>query len=1207
MTPPTARVGRARRTRWTRGRVGLTAVVLCLIFGPSVGAQRAPAQNAPTAQATASKAAVQRVPIDFTVAHGYAAAVDYLKKVSSANPGITDLVEIGKSAGGRSIYVLVVSSMKTGVVMDALVPLQHPRTPAVNNVVAMKPYQGKPGQWIDGGVRGADPAGTEACLYIIDRLVSGYGTDAEITKLVDDDVFYMCPIVNPDGSGAAVDGKRSAADAATNGNFPEGWWKDDSTPGGTGAYPSSSPEARGVLEFFTNHTNILLVQSFDATGGYTVRPFARWPESRVDPRDVAILDGVIGKKYQEMVGQPGAPRAWRGGFNAERQAPAAYGAFTDWAYGQFGAYAMSTQVSDPQGGSLDKWCDAAWQFERYKATLLPRLQIKEATAKLLYTTNQATKATVGEPTGDTVIVKKGSQAGRYQRDRGERHRRERRPAAHTGGARHRAARQPPGRDLAAWRSHEDDFSPGLTVGASWRAPGHIAAGEDGRGGRPGWPRGSSRRRGRRRPRRTWCGWGLAARRDARAASDPGGNAPDRQQPDRLVAGRRRGRHAVEARADLAEGRHDGQGPGHPVTPRSTSMRTHSLRNCLLALAVILVAASAWMHPVRASVPQSGAPQKPQTSPAGNHGELDFPINWKQYYSYAEKTKIMQGLQKQYSQLADLSSIGKSRMGRDQWMLTITAKSTGAPDAKPAMWVDGAIHGNEINGVTCSLYLAWYLLTRYDYDPYVKDLVDHRTFYILPGLNVDANDSYATEPNTENNPREPYRMEDNDGDGLYDEDLTEDVDGDGEISMMWIEDPEGDFKLSLDRRRFVPVTDPREAGVRFRRLGMEGYDNDGDGRVNEDDLGGPDPNRNFPFGWTLQDGWPYPMSENETRNVFEFQLKHPNIFASFHYHNTGRLIMFMAPPDTRANLTPEQRHGGRGASRRPARRNAQDRPLRAALLARRGARLAERHGHADGHRHRGRAHPEGLHADLQRPVGTGAGRLLQHARRLRVPDRAVGPAAALRRGPQQRRNRGRRGIPGVDRHRSGLAKAGSRRTSSIIRISETCGSAARRRSTPGRTPPAPYMETEALRQTHFALYCAGQFPKVEIENVAVTPATGDLFWVDARVKNDRVYPTFSDRALQLKRAVPDKLTIATSNNVSLVELPAGALRVDPLNEQATATPMTGKTADFRLRGRDSARFRALVKISGADGWVEVKTESKFGGVDTKRIAVKVSGT
>jgi hypothetical protein len=44
---------------------------------------------------------------------------------------------------------------------------------------------------------------------------------------------------------------------------------------------------------------------------------------------------------------------------------------------------------------------------------------------------------------------------------------------------------------------------------------------------------------------------------------------------------------------------------------------------------------------------------------------------------------------------------------------------------------------------------------------------------------------------------------------------------------------------------------------------------------------------------------------ETRNVYEFQRKHPNIFG-FHYH-TRRLIMFVAPPDVRPH------HDGRAAA------------------------------------------------------------------------------------------------------------------------------------------------------------------------------------------------------------------------------------------------------------------------------------------------------
>jgi hypothetical protein len=398
--------------------------------------------------------------LSFTEFHSLAATEDYLKKVASTNPAVAELIEIGRSTGNRPIFVLVVSNMKKGVPIDSLVPLSRPRTPAINNVVPMKPYQAKPGQWIDGGLRGSARAGTEACLFIIDRLIAGYGSDAEITKVVDDNAFYICPAPNPDALAAASEGKPVAPDqaAAANGNFPEGWWKDDDTPGGIGDYPASFAEVRWVLEFFTNHTNILLAQSFGTGGNATFRPFARYPDSRVDARDLAVFDRVIGKKYLEMIGEPvpaswtaplpdrpaaggaqpsgrsgrGAAaaaasdqpstrqaraveqaRGWRSPYDTERQAPAGYGLFFDWAYGQFGSFAMSTQLPDAQSDALAKLCDAAWQFERYKASLLPRVQITDAAAKVLYTTNQAVRA-VATRDGDAVSVTKSGAPGRYK-------------------------------------------------------------------------------------------------------------------------------------------------------------------------------------------------------------------------------------------------------------------------------------------------------------------------------------------------------------------------------------------------------------------------------------------------------------------------------------------------------------------------------------------------------------------------------------------------------------------------------------------------------------------------------------------------------------------------------------------------------------------------------------------------------------------------
>ena len=451
------------------GRTIAIVAAMCILVGPMLAASAPPAGP----QAAAAKTP-QKVALSAGEFHGYAATAEYLRKVAAAYPAITELIEIGRSAGNRPIFVLVVSNMKTGVVLDALVPLQNPRRPAVNNVTPMKLYQGKPALWIDGGTHGAVLAGTEICLYLIDRLVSGYGADADVTRLIDDTTFYISPMVFADGgTEAGRPAPRAETPTSPNGNYPEGWWKDDDTAGGTGTYPSSSPEARAVLEFFTNHTNILFVQSFHSGGGRTVRPYARWPENRVDPRDAAVFDRVLGKKYLELIGEtvpaawnaplatpaaapaertaaapagqagrrgaagaaPGAPAAaepqarrasgpiadgWRTAYNQDRQAPGAFGVFYDWAYGQFGAYAVSTQAWDSQretqgvpGETLAKICEAHWQFERFKASLLPRVEITDATAKVLYTTNQAAKA-VATAEGDTVVVKKSGTPGKYK-------------------------------------------------------------------------------------------------------------------------------------------------------------------------------------------------------------------------------------------------------------------------------------------------------------------------------------------------------------------------------------------------------------------------------------------------------------------------------------------------------------------------------------------------------------------------------------------------------------------------------------------------------------------------------------------------------------------------------------------------------------------------------------------------------------------------
>jgi len=67
-------------------------------------------------------------------------------------------------------------------------------------------------------------------------------------------------------------------------------------PGGTGAYPTSSPEVRAVAEFFHTHPNILMAQFFHTSGGFTYRPLGSAPQTHIAPKDRAIFDFVMGKE-----------------------------------------------------------------------------------------------------------------------------------------------------------------------------------------------------------------------------------------------------------------------------------------------------------------------------------------------------------------------------------------------------------------------------------------------------------------------------------------------------------------------------------------------------------------------------------------------------------------------------------------------------------------------------------------------------------------------------------------------------------------------------------------------------------------------------------------------------------------------------------------------------------------------------------------------
>jgi len=405
----------------------------------------------------------QKVPITFDDFHGYTGTVDYIKKVAKAYPKITKLMEIGKTNMGRAIYVLVITNQKTGTTIDAEVKLRNMRKEGVKNVPPGQKHQGKPAQWIDGSMHGNEYTANEVCLYIIDKLVTGYSDNPEIKELIDTKTFYICPITNPDGVYNSVekgisqrqnsmkkdddgdgkinedgpedingdglitsfrykdpngryiideidprlmirvnqgmetdkdrynvitenidndgDGKRGEDPERgidVNRNFPEGWFNDEGFRGGTGDYPTSSPEAHALAEFFTNHRNILMAQNFHTSGGFTFRPPGTSSPKTMHAKDVAVYDLVMGKKYLEIIGlevpeawqkpdslskfkaklkssdnQYAADRGWEmpdgwiNSYNEDRDRRYGFGMVIDWMYQQYGSFSTTTELWDP--------------------------------------------------------------------------------------------------------------------------------------------------------------------------------------------------------------------------------------------------------------------------------------------------------------------------------------------------------------------------------------------------------------------------------------------------------------------------------------------------------------------------------------------------------------------------------------------------------------------------------------------------------------------------------------------------------------------------------------------------------------------------------------------------------------------------------------------------------------------------------------------
>lgn len=118
---------------------------------------------------------LDRVNADYLAGyHTFDTLQAHLKKIAAEHPEIATLIEYGKSKEGRPLLALKLSD---NVHLD----------------------EAEPELMLTSATHGDELITVEVVMGILDALVQGYGTNARVTKMVEEHELYFLPAINPDG------------------------------------------------------------------------------------------------------------------------------------------------------------------------------------------------------------------------------------------------------------------------------------------------------------------------------------------------------------------------------------------------------------------------------------------------------------------------------------------------------------------------------------------------------------------------------------------------------------------------------------------------------------------------------------------------------------------------------------------------------------------------------------------------------------------------------------------------------------------------------------------------------------------------------------------------------------------------------------------------------------------------------------------------
>lgn len=153
--------------------LAVTLAAFALLGGADARLLAAQTSPAPPASSAGPSSAVAPLPFDRILRHAELSRL--LRAWAAARPQLVELESLGKTPGGREMWFLTLTNRSTGPALE------------------------KPALLVDGNMHATERAGGVAALHFVWRLLSGYGTDERVTRLLDTRTVYVLPRMTPDG------------------------------------------------------------------------------------------------------------------------------------------------------------------------------------------------------------------------------------------------------------------------------------------------------------------------------------------------------------------------------------------------------------------------------------------------------------------------------------------------------------------------------------------------------------------------------------------------------------------------------------------------------------------------------------------------------------------------------------------------------------------------------------------------------------------------------------------------------------------------------------------------------------------------------------------------------------------------------------------------------------------------------------------------